>query len=160
MSVFLPEYAVDLLYAFANCSGLDLIFGLNALLRTSENTWDSANAELLLKYCESREYVMSWELGNGRIWDIYFWLDILILNYLSWILSIKSLALEPNSYEKKAGIRVDGYQLGQDFVHLHQILQKSAVYNSTGLYGPDIGQPRDHRKDLLTGLVFREKLFF
>lgn len=118
------EYAVDLLYAFANCSGLDLIFGLNALLRTSENTWDSANAELLLKYCESREYVMSWELGN-----------------------------EPNSYEKKAGIRVDGYQLGQDFVHLHQILQESAVYNSTGLYGPDIGQPRDHRKDLLTGFL-------
>jgi len=74
VSVFLPEYAVDLLYAFANCSGLDLIFGLNALLRTSENTWDSANAELLLKYCESREYVMSWELGNGRIWDVYFWL--------------------------------------------------------------------------------------
>uniref|UniRef100_A0A8C1IFF8 Heparanase n=1 Tax=Cyprinus carpio TaxID=7962 RepID=A0A8C1IFF8_CYPCA len=118
------EYAVDLLYAFANCSGLDLIFGLNALLRTSENTWDSTNAELLLKYCESREYVMSWELGN-----------------------------EPNSYEKKAGIRVDGYQLGQDFVHLHQILQQSAVYNSTGLYGPDVSQPRDHRRDLLTGFL-------
>ncbi|XP_048022290.1 heparanase [Megalobrama amblycephala] len=118
------EYAVDLLYAFANCSGLDLIFGLNALLRTSENTWDSSNAELLLKYCESRQYVMSWELGN-----------------------------EPNSYEKKAGIRVDGYQLGQDFVHLHQILQESMIYNSTGLYGPDISQPRDHRKDLLTGFL-------
>uniref|UniRef100_A0A673NA33 Heparanase n=1 Tax=Sinocyclocheilus rhinocerous TaxID=307959 RepID=A0A673NA33_9TELE len=118
------EYAVDLLYAFANCSGLDLIFGLNALLRTSENTWNSTNAELLLKYCESRQYVMSWELGN-----------------------------EPNSYEKKAGIRVDGYQLGQDFVHLHQILQESAVYHSTGLYGPDVSQPRDHRKDLLTGFL-------
>ncbi|XP_050949842.1 heparanase [Labeo rohita] len=118
------EYAVDLLYAFANCSGLDLIFGLNALLRTSKNTWDSANAELLLKYCESKEYVMSWELGN-----------------------------EPNSYEKKAGIRVDGYQLGQDFVHLHQILQESAIYHSTGLYGPDVSQPRDHRKDLLTGFL-------
>ncbi|XP_052392224.1 heparanase-like [Carassius gibelio] len=118
------EYAVDLLYTFANCSGLDLIFGLNALLRTSENTWDSTNAELLLKYCESRQYAMSWELGN-----------------------------EPNSYEKKAGVRVDGYQLGQDFVHLHQILQQSAVYHSTGLYGPDVGQPRDHRKYLLTGFL-------
>uniref|UniRef100_A0A672NV19 Heparanase n=1 Tax=Sinocyclocheilus grahami TaxID=75366 RepID=A0A672NV19_SINGR len=60
---------------------------------------------------------------------------------------------EPNSYEKKAGIRVDGYQLGQDFVHLHQILQQSAVYHSTGLYGPDVSQPRDHRKDLLTGFL-------
>lgn len=76
VSVFLTEYAVDLLYAFANCSGLDLIFGLNALLRTSENTWDSSNAELLLKYCESRQYVMSWELGNGRLWDISFWLGL------------------------------------------------------------------------------------
>ncbi|TRY60897.1 hypothetical protein DNTS_035160 [Danionella cerebrum] len=118
------EYAVDLLYAFANCSGLELIFGLNALLRTRENSWDSGNAELLLKYCESRSYMMSWELGN-----------------------------EPNSYEKKAGIRVDGEQLGQDFVHLHQILQESAIYNSSGLYGPDISQPRDGRKDLLTGFL-------
>ncbi|XP_055035360.2 heparanase [Misgurnus anguillicaudatus] len=118
------EYAIDLLYTFANCSGLDLIFGLNALLRTSENTWDSTNAELLLKYCGSRQYVMSWELGN-----------------------------EPNSYEKKAGIRVDGYQLGKDFVHLQQILQKSSLYNSTGLYGPDVSQPREHRKDLLTGFL-------
>lgn len=76
---------------------------------------------------------------------------MIICYYLSWFLIIKSLALEPNSYEKKAGIRVDGYQLGKDFVHLHQILQESTIYNSTGLYGPDIGQPRDHRKDLLTG---------
>lgn len=118
------EYAVDLLYAFANCSGLDLIFGLNALLRTPENSWDSTNAELLLKYCGSRQYVMSWELGN-----------------------------EPNSYEKKAGIRVDGYQLGQDFIHLHQILQKSKLYHSVGLYGPDVSQPHDHRKDLLPGFL-------
>ncbi|KAL6469756.1 hypothetical protein MHYP_G00208750 [Metynnis hypsauchen] len=118
------ESAVDLLYAFANCSGLDLIFGLNALLRTPDNVWDSQNAELLMNYCESRQYIMSWELGN-----------------------------EPNSYEKKAGISVDGYQLGQDFLHLHKILQKSRIYSSSGLYGPDISQPRNHRKDLLTGFL-------
>lgn len=63
----------------------------------------------------------------------------------------KYIVSEPNSYEKKAGIRVDGYQLGQDFVHLHQILQESPLYHSTGLYGPDVSQPRDHRKDLLSG---------
>ncbi|XP_072518930.1 heparanase [Salminus brasiliensis] len=118
------ENAVDLLYAFANCSGLDLIFGLNELFRTPDNTWDSQNAELLINYCESRQYIMSWELGN-----------------------------EPNSYEKKAGITVDGYQLGQDFLHLHKILQESKLYSSSDLYGPDIGQPRDHRKDLLTGFL-------
>ncbi|KAG7476682.1 hypothetical protein MATL_G00085510 [Megalops atlanticus] len=113
------EYAVDLLYSFANCSGFDLIFGLNALLRTG-NSWDSKNAQMLLSYCESKAYNMSWELGN-----------------------------EPNSYEKKAGIRVDGYQLGLDFVHLRKILQESKLYHMTGLYGPDVGQPRDHRRDLL-----------
>uniref|UniRef100_A0A674C998 Heparanase n=1 Tax=Salmo trutta TaxID=8032 RepID=A0A674C998_SALTR len=123
-SVKFTECAVDLLYSFTNCSGLDLIFGLNELLRTSGNSWDSSNARTLLQYCESKQYSMSWELGN-----------------------------EPNSYEKKAGIRVDGYQLGQDFVQLRKILQESKLYNNTGLYGPDISQPRDHRRDLLEGFL-------
>lgn len=118
------ECAVDLLYSFVNCSGLELIFGLNALLRTPENVWDSRNAELLLNYCEQRQYRMSWELGN-----------------------------EPNSYEKKAAIRVNGSQLGEDFLHLRKILQKSELYSSSGLYGPDTSQPREHRKDLLTGFL-------
>ncbi|XP_026995857.1 heparanase [Tachysurus fulvidraco] len=118
------EHAVDLLYSFVNCSGLELIFGLNALLRSPENMWDSQNAELLLNYCERQQYKMSWELGN-----------------------------EPNSYEKKAGIRVNGSQLGEDFIHLRKILRKSELYSSSGLYGPDISQPRDHRKDLLTGFL-------
>lgn len=59
------ESTVDLLHSFTNCSGLDLIFGLNALLRTAANTWNSSNARSLLQYCESRQYRMSWELGNG-----------------------------------------------------------------------------------------------
>ncbi|XP_066501318.1 heparanase isoform X2 [Hoplias malabaricus] len=121
---YFSEDEVDLLYAFANCSGFDLIFGLNALLRTPDNVWDSRNAELLMNYCESRHYIMSWELGN-----------------------------EPNSYEKKAGITVDGYQLGQDFLNLHKILKKSKTYSSSKLYGPDISQPRDHRKYLLPGFL-------
>ncbi|MCJ8740897.1 hypothetical protein PDJAM_G00064450 [Pangasius djambal] len=122
--VTFSEYAVDLLYSFVNCSGLELIFGLNALLRTPENVWDSQNAELLLNYCERQQYRMSWELGN-----------------------------EPNSYEKKAEIRVNGSQLGEDFLHLRKILQNSELYSSSGLYGPDISQPREHRKDLLPGFL-------
>ncbi|XP_062339919.1 heparanase [Osmerus eperlanus] len=118
------EYAVDLLFSFTNCSGLDLIFGLNALLRTAGNSWDSSNAKSLLQFCESRQYPMAWELGN-----------------------------EPNSYEKKAGIRLDGYQLGQDFLKLREILRESKLYHNTGLYGPDISQPRDHRRDLLEGFL-------
>ncbi|KAM9541187.1 heparanase-like isoform 2-T2 [Salvelinus alpinus] len=121
-SVKFTEYAVDLLYSFTNCSGLDLIFGLNELLRTTGNSWDSSNARTLIQYCESKQYSMAWELGN-----------------------------EPNSYEKKAGIRVNGYQLGQDFIQLRRILRESKLYHDTGLYGPDISQPRDHRRDLLEG---------
>ncbi|XP_048876214.1 heparanase [Brienomyrus brachyistius] len=112
--------AMDLLYTFANCSGFDLIFGLNAVLRTKANEWDSRNAETLLAYCEQKGYNMSWELGN-----------------------------EPNSYLKKAGIRLDGHQLGEDFMHLHRILQASRLYRDARLYGPDISQPRGHRMDLL-----------
>lgn len=55
-----------MLYTFANCSGLDLIFGLNALLRTADLRWNSSNAQLLLDYCSSRSYNISWELGNGK----------------------------------------------------------------------------------------------
>lgn len=44
---------------------MELIFGLNALLRTADNRWNSSNAESLLRYCQSRRYRMSWELGNG-----------------------------------------------------------------------------------------------
>ncbi|XP_055722588.1 heparanase-like isoform X5 [Salvelinus fontinalis] len=123
-SLKFTEYAVDLLYSFTNCSGLDLIFGLNELLRTTGNSWDSSNARTLIQYCESKQYSMAWELGN-----------------------------EPNSYEKKAGIRVNGYQLGQDFIQLRRILRESKLYHDTGLYGPDISQPRDHRRDLLEGFL-------
>lgn len=63
--LLLLEYTVDLLHAFTSCSGLDLVFGLNALLRTADNTWNSSNARLLLQYCEAQRYQMSWELGNG-----------------------------------------------------------------------------------------------
>ena len=70
-----------------------------------------------------------------------------------WEIELSSSPLEPNSYQKKAGFRVDGYQLGLDFDHLRKILSKSKLYKSSGLYGPDISQPRDHRRDLLEGWV-------
>ncbi|XP_054447537.1 heparanase [Pteronotus mesoamericanus] len=103
---------VDTLYTFANCSGLHLIFGLNALLRTADLQWNSSNAQLLLDYCSSKSYNISWELGN-----------------------------EPNSFRKKAGIFIDGLQLGEDFIKLHKLLGKSTFKNAK-LYGPDVGQPR------------------
>ncbi|KAM8873355.1 heparanase [Synchiropus picturatus] len=123
--VHFTESTVELLHSFSNCSGFHLIFGLNALLRRRDNSWDASNARSLLRYCESRRLRMSWELGN-----------------------------EPNSYEKKAGIRVDGRQLGLDFTRLRHLLWESQFYRDTAcLYGPDVGQPRDHRVDLLTGFL-------
>lgn len=48
---------------------------------------------------------------------------------------------EPNSFQKKAGIFIDGLQLGEDFIELHKLLGKSAFKNAK-LYGPDVSQPR------------------
>ncbi|XP_029333908.1 heparanase isoform X2 [Mus caroli] len=115
--------SVDMLYSFAKCSGLDLIFGLNALLRTPDLRWNSSNAQLLLNYCSSKGYNISWELGN-----------------------------EPNSFWKKAHILIDGLQLGEDFVELHKLLQRSAFQNAK-LYGPDIGQPRGKTVKLLRSFL-------
>uniref|UniRef100_A0A8C9A9J1 Heparanase n=1 Tax=Prolemur simus TaxID=1328070 RepID=A0A8C9A9J1_PROSS len=111
--------SVDMLYTFANCSGLDLIFGLNALLRTADLQWNSSNAQLLLDYCSSKNYNISWELGN-----------------------------EPNSFRKKSGIFIDGLQLGEDFIELHKLLRKS-TYKNAKLYGPDVGQPRGNTVKML-----------
>ncbi|CDQ84222.1 unnamed protein product [Oncorhynchus mykiss] len=118
-SVKFTEYAVDLLYSFTNCSALDLIFGLNELLRTTGNSWDSSNARTLIQYCESKQYSMAWELGN-----------------------------EPNK-GRDPGERIPaGPRL-----HSRGILRESKLYHDTGLYGPDISQPRDHRRDLLEGFL-------
>ncbi|XP_044768620.1 heparanase isoform X3 [Neomonachus schauinslandi] len=115
--------SVDMLYTFANCSGLDLIFGLNALLRSADLQWNSSNAQLLLDYCSSKNYNISWELGN-----------------------------EPNSFRKKAGIFIDGLQLGEDFVKLHKLLGKT-TFKTANLYGPDVGQPRGKTLKILRSFL-------
>ncbi|XP_027882002.1 heparanase [Xiphophorus couchianus] len=122
--IHFTELTVDLLHSFSSCCSLDLIFGLNALLRTAENSWNSSNARSLLGYCDSKQYKMSWELGN-----------------------------EPNSFEKKAGIRVDGNQLGVDFTRLRKMMSEFKLYRDAGLFGPDVGQPRDRRADLLESFL-------
>ncbi|NXU80236.1 HPSE Heparanase, partial [Oreotrochilus melanogaster] len=115
---------LDILYSFVNCSGFHLIFGLNALLRKDGLQWDSSNAQALLDYCASQRYNISWELGN-----------------------------EPNSFRKKSGIYIDGFQLGQDFIHLRQLLSNYTFYQHTKLYGPDVGQPRKHTQRLLRSFL-------
>lgn len=55
---------------------------------------------------------------------------------------------EPNSFQKKAGIFIDGLQLGEDFIELRDLLRKSCFKNAK-LYGPDIGQPRGKTLNML-----------
>ena len=70
---------------------------------------------------------------------------------VSCVLKVSPVSSEPNSFEKKAGIRVDGRQLGLDFARLREMMSQSRLYREAGLYGPDVSQPRDHRVDILKG---------
>ncbi|XP_015273404.1 PREDICTED: heparanase [Gekko japonicus] len=115
---------MDILYNFAQCSELHLIFGLNALLRTRSSQWDSSNARFVLDYCDSKNYNMSWELGN-----------------------------EPNSFRLKSGIHIDGFQLGQDFIQLRHLLSNYSYYRNSKLCGPDVGRPRKHTQRLLRSFL-------
>ncbi|KAM5192818.1 heparanase isoform 2-T2 [Mantella aurantiaca] len=117
----ITKETIDLLYRFANCSGLHLIFGLNELLRNVHDQWNSSNAKLLIDYCASRKYNLSWELGN-----------------------------EPNSFKKKSGLYIDGFQLGKDFMSLHKLLGTYLRYKNSGVYGPDIGQPTKKSQKMLS----------
>lgn len=120
----ITKETIDLLYRFANCSGLHLIFGLNALLRNIHDQWNSSNAKLLIDYCASRKYNMSWELGN-----------------------------EPNSFKKKSGLYIDGFQLGKDFLSLRKLLSTYLRYKNSGVYGPDIGQPKKQSQKMLKSFL-------
>lgn len=55
---------------------------------------------------------------------------------------------EPNSFQRKAGIFINGRQLGEDFIEFRKLLGKSAFKNAK-LYGPDIGQPRRNTVKML-----------
>ncbi|KAM9610660.1 inactive heparanase-2 isoform 4-T4 [Morphnus guianensis] len=116
--------SLDKLYNFADCSGLHLIFALNALRRNPNNSWNSSNALSLLKYSASKKYNISWELGN-----------------------------EPNNYRTLIGRSVNGSQLGKDYIQLRSLLQLIRTYSRANLYGPNIGRPRKNVITLLEGFM-------
>ncbi|XP_069719653.1 inactive heparanase-2 isoform X2 [Phaenicophaeus curvirostris] len=116
--------SLDKLYNFADCSGLHLIFALNALRRNPNNSWNSSNALSLLKYSASKKYNISWELGN-----------------------------EPNNYRTLIGRSVNGSQLGKDYIQLRSLLQLIRTYSKANLYGPNIGRPRKNVIALLEGFM-------
>ncbi|XP_072661844.1 inactive heparanase-2 isoform X2 [Canis lupus baileyi] len=116
--------SLDKLYNFADCSGLHLIFALNALRRNPNNSWNSSSALSLLKYSASKKYNISWELGN-----------------------------EPNNYRTMHGRAVNGSQLGKDYIQLKSLLQPIRIYSRASLYGPNIGRPRKNVIALLDGFM-------
>ncbi|XP_044801643.1 heparanase isoform X2 [Bubalus bubalis] len=59
---------------------------------------------------------------------------------------------KPNSFQRKAGIFINGRQLGEDFIEFHKLLGKSAFKNAK-LYGPDIGQPRRNTVKMLKSFL-------
>ncbi|XP_004457091.1 inactive heparanase-2 [Dasypus novemcinctus] len=123
-NLILTARSLDKLYNFADCSGLHLIFALNALRRNPNNSWNSSSALSLLKYSASKKYNISWELGN-----------------------------EPNNYRSMHGRAVNGSQLGKDYIQLKSLLQPIRIYSRASLYGPNIGRPRKNVITLLDGFM-------
>uniref|UniRef100_A0A5F9DWB1 Heparanase 2 (inactive) n=1 Tax=Oryctolagus cuniculus TaxID=9986 RepID=A0A5F9DWB1_RABIT len=123
-NLILTARSLDKLYNFADCSGLHLIFALNALRRNPNNSWNSSSALSLLKYSASKKYNISWELGN-----------------------------EPNNYRSMHGRAVNGSQLGKDYIQLKSLLQPIRIYSRASLYGPNIGRPRKNVIALLDGFM-------
>ncbi|XP_053441623.1 inactive heparanase-2 [Nycticebus coucang] len=123
-NLILTARSLDKLYNFADCSGLHLIFALNALRRNPNNSWNSSSALSLLKYSASKKYNISWELGN-----------------------------EPNNYRTMHGRAINGSQLGKDYIQLKSLLQPIRIYSRASLYGPNIGRPRKNVIALLDGFM-------
>ncbi|XP_057198236.1 inactive heparanase-2 [Triplophysa rosa] len=122
--VTLTARSLDKLYNFADCAGLHLIFGLNALHRNPDNSWNSSSALNLLKYSAGKKFNISWELGN-----------------------------EPNSYRTLAARSVNSSRLAQDYTLLKTLLQSVRYYSRANLYGPNIGRPRKNAILLLDGFM-------
>ncbi|KAM6441053.1 heparanase isoform 2-T2 [Liasis olivaceus] len=61
---------------------------------------------------------------------------------------------QPNSFLHKSGIEVNGFQLGQDFIQLRQLLNNYIHYKNAKIYGPDLGRSgRKHSKVLLKSFL-------
>ncbi|XP_048865112.1 inactive heparanase-2 isoform X1 [Brienomyrus brachyistius] len=123
-NITLTARSLDKLYNFADCAGLHLVFGLNALHRNPDNSWNGSSALSLLKYSAGKKYNMSWELGN-----------------------------EPNGYRSVAARTLNSSQLAQDFAQLRTLLQSVRYYSRANLYGPNIGRPRKNAILLLEGFM-------
>uniref|UniRef100_A0A3B4B9B4 Uncharacterized protein n=1 Tax=Periophthalmus magnuspinnatus TaxID=409849 RepID=A0A3B4B9B4_9GOBI len=112
-NITITARSLDKLYNFADCAGLHLVLGLNALHRNPDNSWNTSSTLSLLKYGAGKKYNISWELGN-----------------------------EPNAYRSMVGRAVNSTQWAQDYAKLRTLLQSVRYYNKAHLYGPNVGRPR------------------
>uniref|UniRef100_A0A8D0A3T3 Heparanase 2 (inactive) n=1 Tax=Sander lucioperca TaxID=283035 RepID=A0A8D0A3T3_SANLU len=122
-NITITARSLDKLYNFADCAGLHLILGLNALHRNPDNSWNTSSTLSLLKYGAGKKYNISWELGN-----------------------------EPNAYRSMVGRAVNSTQLAQDYTKLRTLLQSVRYYHRAHLYGPNAGRPRKNSILLLDGV--------
>ena len=108
---------VDNLFTFAKKSGLNIIFGLNVLLRDSNTqNWNSTNAQQLMKYITGRGFSCDWELGN-----------------------------EPYDLKSLVNWTITGRELALDFKILRQLLNDHPDYGHM-ILGPDVSSPWQPRK--------------
>ncbi|XP_044749327.1 heparanase-like isoform X2 [Coccinella septempunctata] len=99
-------------------SNLEMVFDLNVLRRFQNNTWDSRNAEELIKFSDRHRLNVNWQLGN-----------------------------EPNSFRHTFNYEVNASQLAADFRMLKRILKKYERYAKSYVIGPDTTRPEIEHKE-------------
>ena len=102
------------LYEPINKIGFGLIFGLNSLMRYSNGSWNSTNAQTLFEYYyknyNETNINIHWELGN-----------------------------EPDIYPKQFNYSIpNGTELYKDFTKLSEIVSKYDTDNKFQLHGCDV----------------------
>lgn len=58
------------LYNFGMKSKLRMIFDLNVLIRTENNSWDDSNAKSIILFAKEKHMKLDWQLGNGKVYFI------------------------------------------------------------------------------------------
>lgn len=54
-------------YQFTQNAGVRLLYDLNSLLRNEDGSWNSENAEEMIKFSSDNQMELDWELGNGKL---------------------------------------------------------------------------------------------
>uniref|UniRef100_A0A1Y1N3N1 Heparanase n=1 Tax=Photinus pyralis TaxID=7054 RepID=A0A1Y1N3N1_PHOPY len=100
------------LNSLAKKAGLTILFDINCLIRFPNGSWNSKNAEELIKFSADRNFSIIWQLGN-----------------------------EPNAFRHVFDYEVNATQLAKDFAKLRSILNRYPIYRKSELVGPDTTRP-------------------